>query len=73
MTDRKAQKKTGEEARRHLVTARDAGRIARLAEAKRLIVGHFSSRYLNEQPILDEAKAEFPDTILAREMLSIDI
>ena len=54
-------------------TARDAGRIARLAEAKRLIVGHFSSRYLNEQPILDEAKAEFPDTILAREMLSIDI
>ena len=40
---------------------------------KRLVIGHFSSRYINESMLLDEAKAVFPDTILAKEGLTINI
>lgn len=54
-------------------TAADAGRIARTAGVKRLVIGHFSSRYLNESPLLEEARAEFPDSVLAREFLTLDI
>ena len=54
-------------------TAADAGRIAREAGVKQLIIGHFSSRYLNESPLLEEAKAEFPNTLLAREGLTVDV
>lgn len=49
------------------MTARDAG-------ANRLIIGHFSKRYLQgEQPLLDEAVTVFPSTILANEGLRIDL
>ena len=56
----------------HTVAA-DAAAIARDAKVKRLIIGHFSSRYINESMLLDEAKAVFPDTILAKEGLTINI
>ncbi len=46
-------------------TASQAGQIAREAEASQLIIGHFSSRYKDEQTLLQEAKAEFADTTLA--------
>lgn len=49
------------------MTARDAG-------ARRLIIGHFSKRYLRgEQPLLDEAVSVFPATVLANEGLRIDL
>lgn len=50
-------------------TARQAARIAKLANAKKLILGHFSARYGNEQVLLDEAREIFPDTIVANEGL----
>ena len=56
----------------HTVAA-DAAAIARDAKVKRLVIGHFSSRYINESMLLDEAKAVFPDTILAKEGLTINI
>jgi ribonuclease Z len=46
-------------------TALQAGEIAKNAAVKRLLIGHFSSRYANLQCLLDEAKSNFPNTELA--------
>ncbi len=48
-------------------TAKDAALIAKEANAKRLLLGHFSARYKDLNLLLDEAKAIFPDTYLAQE------
>lgn len=54
-------------------TARQAGEMARLAQARRLVIGHFSSRYDDEQPLLAEAQAVFPNTQLAHEGMVIQV
>lgn len=56
-------------------TALQAGRIAKLAEAKKLIVGHYSSRYNNEgeKDLLKEAQQEFENTELADEKKVFEI
>lgn len=48
-------------------TAGQAAAIARDAAVKRLIIGHFSARYKNIYPLLEEAKAVFEATTLAME------
>ena len=48
-------------------TAREAATIAHDAEVKRLIIGHFSSRYTDESILLNEAKEIFPCCELAGE------
>lgn len=48
-------------------TAKQAAEIAQLAEVKKLVIGHFSSRYTNLNPLLEEAKAVFHETELAHE------
>lgn len=48
-------------------TAEQAAKIAVMANAGKLIIGHFSSRYENLQPLLDEAREIFPNTELAIE------
>lgn len=48
-------------------TAADAARAARLLDAKRLVLTHFSSRYNDLRPLLDEARVIFPETYLASE------
>lgn len=52
--------------RGHSTTA-EAARAAVEAGAKRLLIGHFSSRYKSLAPLLDEARAVFPSTELAEE------
>lgn len=52
--------------RGHSTTA-DAATVAAKASAKRLIIGHFSSRYKDLRPLLEEARAIFPATDIARE------
>lgn len=47
-------------------TARQAAEIAKLAEVKKLVIGHFSSRYTNLNPLLEQAQAVFPNTELAK-------
>jgi ribonuclease Z len=48
-------------------TAKQAATIAQKAEAKELLLGHFSSRYKSEQAFLEEASEIFPNTLLADE------
>ncbi len=48
-------------------TAHQAAKIARLANAKKLVIGHFSSRYKEITPLLNEAKEIFPETFAANE------
>ena len=54
-------------------TARQAAEIARAARVKKLVIGHYSSRYSEIGTLLKEAVAVFPDTELAVEgkMLSL--
>jgi len=54
-------------------TARQAATAALKAEAGRLIIGHFSSRYKDEQLLVDEARQLFPATEAAEEGKSYDI
>ncbi len=45
-------------------TALEAATIAKKANAKQLIIGHFSNRYNDYTPLLEEAKSVFPNTEL---------
>lgn len=54
-------------------TATDAATIANQAQVGQLILGHFSSRYNNENLFLIEAKPQFENSILAKEGLVINI
>ena len=52
-------------------TALQAAQMARDAGAKRLVIGHFSARYENEDLLLKESQSVFPDTVLAKENLRL--
>ena len=54
-------------------TAREAAEIARRAGVKRLVLGHYSARYVDLTPLLAEAKAVFPHTTLGQEGLRIGL
>ena len=54
-------------------TAQEAARIAQMAQAERLILGHFSKRYRDESPLINEATEIFPYTILANDGMRIDL
>jgi ribonuclease Z len=48
-------------------TALQAAKIAAKAGVGRLVIGHFSSRYKDENVLLEEARSVFQNTLLARE------
>ncbi len=48
-------------------TAAQAGQVALDAGVGQLVIGHFSARYENEEVLLEEARAIFPNTLMARE------
>ena len=48
-------------------TAEHAAMIAKKANVKKLLLGHFSARFSNPGVLLEEAKEIFPNTILSRE------
>lgn len=54
-------------------TAGQAAQIAVAAEAKKLIIGHYSKSYLDESVLLNDAVRIFPNTIAATEGMTIDI
>jgi ribonuclease Z len=57
----------------HHSTARQAASIAHAAGAKRLLIGHFSSRYKALEPLLHEAQGVFPTAELATEGLVVSL
>ena len=59
--------------KRYHSTALEAATVAREAGVKQLIIGHFSKRYLDESPLLQEARSVFPATRLANEGMVIDL
>lgn len=55
-------------ARRYLhLTAEEAGMIAKAANAKLLVLTHFSARYLSTKSLVEEARVHFPNSYAARE------
>ena len=48
-------------------TAKQAGMVATQANVKKLLIGHFSSRYDDLTILLEEAKTEFVNTEIAEE------
>ncbi len=52
-------------------TAKQAATIAKDSNVGKLIIGHFSARYEDEQLLLNEAKTVFKNTILAKENFKI--
>jgi ribonuclease Z len=51
----------------HHTTALQAGEIATITNAQKLLIGHFSARYKTLNEVLDEARSAFPNTDLAIE------
>ncbi len=54
-------------------TSRDAARCAAEAGARKLVLGHYSSRYKTLEKILEEAREIFPETDLSKEGMNFDI
>ena len=48
-------------------TAAEAAHLAKAAQVQKLLIGHFSARYKDPLPLLREAQAIFPDTLIAEE------
>lgn len=54
-------------------TARDAAQVARDAHAGKLLLGHYSARYEDENILLQEARAVFPNSFLTNEGDCIEV
>ena len=54
-------------------TAAQAARTARDAGARKLLITHFSTRYPDPAVLLEEARAIFPETILAEDLMEIQV
>lgn len=54
-------------------TAKQAAKIAKLSKAKRLIIGHFSNRYLDLNVFLTESRTVFKNTDLATQGKEFDV
>jgi len=54
-------------------TALQAAEIAEIVGAKHLLIGHFSARYKDLQPLLQESKSVFENTLLAIEGQTFEI
>ncbi|MFA5044818.1 MAG: ribonuclease Z [Paludibacter sp.] len=54
-------------------TAHQAAEIALKANVKKLIIGHYSARYIHQNELLEEAKAVFENTLLGEDMTVYDI
>ena len=54
-------------------TAAQAAETAREANARRLLLTHFSSRYTDPRPLLEEARAIFSETSLAEDLMEWEV
>jgi ribonuclease Z len=54
-------------------TAVQAAASAREANARRLLITHFSSRFADVRPLLEEARSVFPETYAAEDLLEFEV
>lgn len=54
-------------------TAREAAEIAAHAGARRLALTHISPRYTDSAPLLADAQAVFPNTVIAADLMELDV
>lgn len=54
-------------------TAAQAAKVARDSDVRKLMIGHYSARYEDETPLLKEAQAVFPHTMLAKELMTVSV
>lgn len=54
-------------------TTIEAAKVAVKAEAKRLIIGHFSSRYKSHETLVEECRTIFPNSDIAAEGMTFNI
>lgn len=55
-------------------TAKEAGQVALAARVRRLVLSHLSARYSRDfTPILEQAREVFPETVVARDGLTIEV
>lgn len=55
------------------MTARAAGRLAAEAGVRQLVLTHFSQRYDDVRPLVEEAATEFPDVVAAHDLQTIPL
>ena len=54
-------------------TTIEAATLAKKANVRKLLIGHFSARYDDLQPLLEEARTVFRDTIIAEDGMTLSI
>ena len=50
-----------------------AAELARKAGVKKLFLTHFSRRYQDTKPLLDEARKTFPETLIAEDFMGLEL
>ncbi len=68
-----AQAESMQAVNRFHTTAAQAAEIASKAQVRTLLLGHYSARYTDEDVLFDEAREVFPDTIMAREGMMLQL
>ena len=54
-------------------TTIEAATLAKKGNVRKLMIGHFCARYDDLQPLLDEARSVFTDTVIAEDGMTISI
>jgi ribonuclease Z len=63
----------GEAHRKGHSTVADAAHIAAEAGARQLVITHISPRYVDTSPLLAQARAIFPETRIARDLMRVEV